>query len=126
MKRLTAHAAEPYAFGARRVGGRLQRCATDLAIYPTKSRDPDALLQPESRAAYQRLLSQGWADAIRALHLKESMYTFWDYMRNRWERDGGPRLDHILLSSAPVRRRRRSPRPRTGGRQRSCGRVGKT
>jgi DNA polymerase-1 len=28
------------------------------------------------------------------------MYTFWDYMRNRWERDGGLRLDHILLSSA--------------------------
>jgi hypothetical protein len=28
------------------------------------------------------------------------MYTFWDYMRNRWKRDGGPRLDHILLSSA--------------------------
>jgi len=32
------------------------------------------------------------------------MYTFWDYMRNRWERDGGLRLDHILLS--PVLRER--------------------
>jgi hypothetical protein len=73
---------------------------TDLDIYSTKSWDRDALLQPESRAAYQRLLSQGWTDAIRALHPKESMYTFWDYMRNRWERDGGLRLDHILLSSA--------------------------
>ena len=31
---------------------------------------------------------------------KEPMYTFWDYMRNRWERDGGLRLDHVLLSSA--------------------------
>ena len=54
---------------------------------------------PESRTAYQRLLSQGWTDAVRALHLKEPMYTFWDYMRNRWERDSGLRLDHILLSS---------------------------
>ena len=58
----------------------------------------DALLQPESRAAYERLLAQGWTDAIRALHPKEPMYTFWDYMRKRWERDGGLRLDHILLS----------------------------
>ena len=77
---------------------------TDLDIYPTKSWDRDALLQPESRAAYQRLLSQGWTDAIRALHPKEPMYTFWDYKRNRWERDGGLRLDHILLSPALTER----------------------
>src|SRR6202040_502875 len=48
--------------------------------------------------AYGRLLAQGWTDAVRALHPKEPMYTFWDYMRNRWERDGGLRLDHILLT----------------------------
>ena len=62
------------------------------------------MLQPESRAAYQRLLAQGWTDAIRVLHPKDPMYTFWDYMRNRWERDGGLRLDHILLSSALAER----------------------
>jgi hypothetical protein len=72
---------------------------TDLDIYPTKSRDHNALLQPESRAAYQRLLAQGWTDSICALHPKEPMYTFWDYKRKRWERDAGLRLDHILLSS---------------------------
>ena len=77
---------------------------TDLDIYRTKSWDRDALLQPESRAAYQRLLSQGWTDAIRALHPQEPMFTFWDYKRNRWERDGGLRLDHILLSSALTER----------------------
>jgi exodeoxyribonuclease-3 len=53
---------------------------TDLDIYPTKSWDHNALLQPESRAAYQRLLSQGCTDAIRPFHPKEPMYTFWDYM----------------------------------------------
>ena len=26
------------------------------------------------------------------------MYTFWDYKRNRWARDAGLRLDHLLLS----------------------------
>jgi DNA polymerase-1 len=26
------------------------------------------------------------------------MFTFWDYMRNRWQRDAGLRLDHLLLS----------------------------
>ena len=77
---------------------------TDLDIYSTNSWDRNALLQPESRAAYQRLVARGWTDAIRALHPKEPMYTFWDYMRKRWERDGGLRLDHILLSSALTER----------------------
>jgi exodeoxyribonuclease III len=71
---------------------------TDLDIYPTRSWDDDALLQPESRAAYQRLLKQGWADSLRILHRGEKIYTFWDYKRNRWPRDAGLRLDHILLS----------------------------
>ena len=105
LKRLNAHAAELYATGAPVVlAGDYNVVPTDLDIYPTKSWDRNALLQPQSRAAYQRLLAQGWTDAIRALHPKEPMYTFWDYMRNRWERDGGLRLDHILLSSALTER----------------------
>jgi exodeoxyribonuclease-3 len=100
LKRLNAHASELYATRAPVVlAGDYNVAPTDLDIYSTKSWDRNALLQPESRAAYQRLLAQGWTDAIRALHPKEPMYTFWDYMRNRWERDGGLRLDHILLSS---------------------------
>lgn len=71
---------------------------TERDIYPTRSYDKDALVQPQSRAAFARLLKQGWTDAIRALHPEERIYTFWDYMRNRWPRDAGLRLDHILLS----------------------------
>ena len=105
LKRLNAHAAELQATGAPVVlAGDYNVVPTDLDIYPTKSWDRNALLQPESRAAYRRLLAQGWTDAIRALHPKEPMYTFWDYMRNRWERDGGLRLDHILLSSTLTER----------------------
>jgi len=71
---------------------------TPFDIYPSKSWANDALVQPESRAAYQRILNQGWTDAIRALHPDEPMYTFWHYLRNRWERDAGLRLDHLLVS----------------------------
>ena len=105
LRRLAAHTADLYVSGAPVVlAGDYNVVPTDLDIYPTKSWDRDALLQPESRAAYQRLLSQGWTDAIRALHPKEPMFTFWDYKRNRWERDGGLRLDHILLTSALTER----------------------
>jgi exodeoxyribonuclease-3 len=71
---------------------------TERDIYPTKSWARDALVQPQSRAAFQRLVDQGWTDAIRALHPSDTIYTFWDYKRNRWARDAGLRLDHLLLS----------------------------
>ncbi len=73
---------------------------TELDIYPTKSWDRDALIQPKSRAAFASLLSQGWTDAIRHLHPTRPMFTFWDYKRNRWPRDAGLRLDHLLVSPA--------------------------
>ena len=47
---------------------------------------------------YQRLLDQGWMDAIRTLHPEATIYTFWDYMRKRWERNAGLRIDHLLLN----------------------------
>ena len=56
------------------------------------------LLQPESRAAYRRMLDQGWTDAIQTLHGNEPMYTYWDYFRQRWERNAGLRIDHLLLN----------------------------
>ena len=71
---------------------------TERDIYPTRSWDQDALLRPESRAAYRGIIDLGWADAIRMLHPDKPMFTYWDYKRNRWPRDAGLRLDHILLS----------------------------
>jgi exodeoxyribonuclease-3 len=71
---------------------------TDFDIYDTRSWLKDALLQPESRDAYAALLAQGWTDAIRTRHPDERIYTFWDYLRNRWPRNAGLRIDHLLLS----------------------------
>jgi exodeoxyribonuclease III len=77
---------------------------TEIDIYPTRSWDKDALVQPKSRAAFGSLAAQGWCDAIRELHPEKRIYTFWDYKRNRWPRDAGLRLDHLLLSPALVSR----------------------
>jgi exodeoxyribonuclease-3 len=71
---------------------------TEIDIYPTTSWDDDALVHPKSRAAYARLVKQGWTDAVRHLHGEERVYTFWHYMRNRWARNAGLRLDHLLVS----------------------------
>ncbi|WP_287979949.1 exodeoxyribonuclease III [Sphingomonas sp.] len=60
----------------------------------------DALMQPESRQAYRRLLAQGWTDALRSRKPKGGVWTFWDYQAGAWQRDAGFRIDHLLLSPA--------------------------
>lgn len=77
---------------------------TDLDIYNPRSWLKDALLQPESRECYQRLLAQGWTDAIRHLYPDERVYTFWDYFRQHWQKNSGLRIDHLLLNPSLARR----------------------
>jgi len=99
FKRLTSHARKLLREGVPTVlAGDYNVAPTEIDIYPTKSWDDDALVQPASRAAYARLVKQGWTDAIRELHGEERVYTFWHYLRHRWQRDAGLRLDHLLLS----------------------------
>jgi exodeoxyribonuclease-3 len=99
FERLIAHAAALFATDAPVVlAGDYNVVPTDFDIYPTTSWDKDALVQPEPRACYRRLLEQGWTDAIRKMHPDKAMYTFWHYLRNRWPRDAGLRLDHLLLN----------------------------
>ncbi len=101
FKRLSAHAAKLLKQDLPVVlAGDFNVAPTPLDIYPTKSWDNNALVQPKSRAAFVSLIAQGWLDAIRTLHPDQPMYTFWHYQRNRWPRDAGLRLDHLLLSPA--------------------------
>ena len=105
FKRLHAHARKLLKSGAPVVlAGDFNVAPTEIDIYPTTSWDDNALVRPESRAAYAKLVKQGWTDALREMHGDERVYTFWHYMRNRFARDAGLRLDHILLSPDLARR----------------------
>jgi exodeoxyribonuclease III len=99
FERLIAHAAELMAAGVPVVlAGDYNVVPTEADIWPGHHEQANALLQPESRAAYQRLLGQGWADALRAVQPEGALWTFWGYLRHRWPNDQGMRLDHVLLS----------------------------
>jgi exodeoxyribonuclease-3 len=103
--RLIEHAAALYDTDAPVVlAGDFNVVPTGFDIYPTKSWDNDALVQPAPRERFRRLLAQGWTDAIRTLHPKQPMYTFWHYLRNRWPRDAGLRIDHLLLNEQAAAR----------------------
>jgi exodeoxyribonuclease III len=100
LKRLIEHAEGLYASGAPVVlAGDYNVVPTESDIYATHSYDDNALVQPKSRAAFRQLIDLGWTDAIRARHPTGPIYTFWDYMRKRWERDAGLRIDHLLLNA---------------------------
>ncbi len=92
FERLAAHARELLRAQVPAVlAGDYNVAPTEIDIYPTTSWDDDALIQPASRAAYARLVGQGWTDAIREIHPDQRIYTFWHYMRNRYARDAGLR-----------------------------------
>lgn len=100
MERLREHAAELLATERPVIlAGDYNVVPEDRDVWSASRMAHDALMQPESRAAWRRLLYQGWTDALRSLHPKEErLYTFWDYTAGCWQRDAGFRIDHLLLS----------------------------
>jgi len=105
MDRLVAHAAELAAADVPVVlAGDFNVVPTDRDIYATRSYAKDALLQPAPRARFAQLLEAGWRDAIRVQHPDAAIYTYWSYLRNRWPRDAGLRIDHLLLSGQAAKR----------------------
>jgi exodeoxyribonuclease-3 len=99
FERLISHAADLIASNIPVVlAGDFNVVPAAQDIYQTRSLDKNALIQPESRQAFARLLAQGWTDALRKLQPQGPLWTFWDYKRERWPADKGMRLDHFLLS----------------------------
>jgi exodeoxyribonuclease-3 len=84
--------------------------AGDFIVVPTKADIYnewlwrfDAVVQPQARALWERLLAQGWVDATRALHPKERIYTFW-VNADAYRRNAGFRMDFLLLNRAAAPR----------------------
>ena len=99
FERLTAHAHELYESGLPvLLTGDYNVMPTELDVYKPERWVDDALFRPETRASFQKLISQGWTDALRKLYPDEVIYTFWDYFRNAFGRNAGLRIDHFLLS----------------------------
>lgn len=99
FERLIVRAAELIETGAPVVlAGDFNVMPTELDVYKPERWVDDALFRPETRAAFHRLIEQGWCDSLRTMHPGERIYTFWDYFRNAYGRDAGLRIDHLLLS----------------------------
>ena len=100
MERLCAHAAELLQDERPVVlCGDWNVVPEDRDVFSARATAKDAVMQPETREVWRRIVNQGWTDALRALHPnEEKLYTFWDYTAGCWQRDMGFRLDHLLCS----------------------------
>ena len=105
FERLIAHARSLYDTAAPVVlAGDYNVVPTEADIYNSRSWKKNALLQPESRAAWARMLQDGWTDALRDRFPTEAVYTVWEYFRDSWGRNAGLRIDHLLLNHQAVER----------------------
>ena len=75
-------------------------CPADVDYAPGTLPANDALVRPETRARFRRMLWAGLTDAVRITTPAGPVYTFWDYQAGAWQRDRGLRIDHALLSPA--------------------------
>lgn len=76
---------------------------TDADIYNASAWREDAVMQPESRDAWRRLLADGWIDATRALHPRDRIYTYW-INTFAFRRNAGFRMDFLLLNATLAKR----------------------
>ena len=99
FERLTNHAADLLKQSSPvLLTGDFNVMPTEKDVYKPERWVDDALFRPETRAAFKKLVEQGWIDAIRKLYPDDIIYTFWDYFRNAFGRNAGLRIDHFLLS----------------------------
>jgi exodeoxyribonuclease III len=81
--------------------GDLNVAPEPIDVYdPVKvANDPD--FHPDARAAYKKTASWGFFDVFRRLHPEQVQYTYWDFFHNRFSRNHGWRIDHIM-ATAPL------------------------
>jgi exodeoxyribonuclease III len=67
----------------------------DIAAYATSTH-----VTPPEREAFHGFVDDGWTDVVRPFTPGPGVYTYWDYYRQRFERNRGMRIDFVLGSPA--------------------------
>ncbi len=94
-------------------------CPTDDDVFDVSQFRNSTHVTPSERAAFQRFLDDGWSEVTRE---HAPGYTYWDYYRQRFERDRGLKIDFVLgspevaarVTGAFVDRDERDPAQGTG------------
>ncbi len=77
---------------------------TDDDVYDMAAFAKDTHVTPRERAAFQGFLDDGFADVARPHCPGPDTFTYWDYYRQRFERNRGMRIDFVLGSPSLANR----------------------
>ncbi|MBM0124036.1 exodeoxyribonuclease III [Pimelobacter simplex] len=72
-------------------------CPTDDDVFDVAQFKNSTHVTPAERAAFQAFLDGGWSEVTRSF---APGYTYWDYYRQRFERDRGLKIDFVLGSAS--------------------------
>ena len=68
----------------------------DRDVFSIRAAANDALVQPETRAQWRRILNQGWTEALRAFHPDDDISHLLGYTA-LWHATSGFRIEYALL-----------------------------
>lgn len=71
---------------------------TDEDVFDPAAYEGSTHVTPREREAFRGFLEAGWADVTRPFTPGPGAFTYWDYYRQRFERNRGMRIDFVLGS----------------------------
>jgi exodeoxyribonuclease-3 len=84
--------------------GDLNVAPEPIDVYHPEKRVNDPDFHIDARNAYKEVVAWGFVDVFRKLHPDVVQYTYWDFLRNAFERNFGWRIDHILATGVLAER----------------------
>lgn len=77
---------------------------TDEDVFDIKAFANQTHVTEPERAAFQAFIDCGYVDVVRPHTPGPDVYTYWDYFRQRFERNRGMRIDFVLASPSLAER----------------------
>ncbi len=93
-------AAQEWRVGDTALVGDWNIAPTDEDVFDMAQYAKSTHVTPPERAAFQAFLDDGYVDVVRPHAPGPDVYTYWDYYRQRFERNRGLRIDFVLGSAS--------------------------
>jgi exodeoxyribonuclease-3 len=93
-------AAQAWTDGPTALVGDWNIAPTDEDVFDIEQFRRSTHVTPPEREAFGRFLASGYADVVRPHVPGTAGYTYWDYYRQRFERNRGLRIDFVLGSAS--------------------------
>jgi exodeoxyribonuclease-3 len=86
------------------LGGEFNVAPEDTDVWDPLACHGGTHVSLRERAAFARICNWGLVDAYRLHHPEGGRYTWWDYRSNKFQKNFGMRIDHLLVARSLAER----------------------